>query len=475
MLKKKAQVIITFLFLADIFIVGFCWNIAYYVRFYWLNIPIPLLGIEIPYVNPEEIPRYKEYFNATGVVVIAAAICFVYGKMYNPKRISQYKGELRAVLKSNIFLFIVLLGLTFYYRRFSYSRIQSLYFFLLTVGCIGSLRISVRLFLSYLRRTGKNLRRILIIGSGKTAVTFIKKVHDNKRLGFDVIGFSYVDDGNCQVSLPFLGNFEELPHILEKKAIDQVFICLDSNQQSHLEEINHQLAEQVVDIHIVPDIYHTLNINPEVLDLDGMPVIALRQSTIEGWNMIFKRAFDLVGATIAIIVLLPVWIILPILIKLTSPGPVFYLQERMGLDGKSFNMIKFRSMRIDAEEETGAVWARKDDDRKTLIGAFIRKTSLDEIPQFLNVMRGSMSLVGPRPERPVFIKEFKKQIPNYMLRHKMKAGITGWAQVNGWRGNTSLEKRIEYDIYYLTHWSILFDIKICFMTLFTGMINQNAY
>lgn len=475
MLKKQAQVILTFLFLADVFIVGFCWNFAYLVRFYWLNIPITIFGVEVPFVSPEAIPRYKSYFNATGVVVIVAAICFIYGKMYNPKRISQYRGEFRAIIRSNIVLFIILLGLTFYYRRFSYSRVQSLYFFILTVGCIGSIRISVRIFLSYLRRAGKNLRRILIIGNGKTASTFLKRVNENRRLGFTAVGYSFSQNRNSQLDLPFLGNFEDLPDIIEKRAIDQVFICLDSNQQSYLEEINRQLAEQVVDIHIVPDIYHTLNINPEILDLDGMPIIALRQSAVEGWNRIFKRLFDIVGASFAVLLLTPAWIVLPILIKLTSKGPVFYHQERAGLDGKSFNMIKFRSMRIDAEEESGAVWAKKDDDRRTAIGSFMRKTSLDEIPQFFNVLQGSMSLVGPRPERPVFIKEFKTQIPNYMLRHKMKAGITGWAQVNGWRGNTSLEKRIECDIYYLTHWSILFDIKICFMTIFTGMVNKNAY
>ncbi len=190
---------------------------------------------------------------------------------------------------------------------------------------------------------------------------------------------------------------------------------------------------------------------------------------------LFKRVFDLVGSTAGIMLLMPVWILLPILIKLTSPGPIFYLQERMGLDGKSFKMIKFRSMKVDAESETGAVWATKDDQRKTKLGSFIRKTSLDEVPQFFNVFQGSMSLVGPRPERPVFISEFKTKIPNYMLRHKMKAGITGWAQVNGWRGNTSLEKRIEHDIYYLTHWSIWFDMKILVMTVFSGIINPNAY
>jgi Undecaprenyl-phosphate glucose phosphotransferase len=474
MLKKRAQVIITLLFLADILIVGICWNLAYYVRFHWLNLAYSVFGFAIPSVDASLIPPYKEYFNATGVVVVVAAICNIYGKMYNPKRISQYKGELRAIVKSNIFLFIVLLGLTFYYRRFSYSRVQSLYFLILTIGGISSLRISVRLFLSYLRKKGKNLRRVLVIGKDRTARAFIKRVKNNRDLGFHVIGYAY-DEKSDQISLPYLGKFEDLPAIIEKQVVDQIFICLDSNQQSNLERINNNLAEQFVDLHIVPDIYHTLNINPEILDLDGMPVIALRQSSVEGWNRVFKRAFDLIGGLIAMIVLLPIWIIIPPIIKLTSRGPVFYHQERMGLDGRSFNMVKFRSMKPDAEVETGAVWAKKDDDRRTAVGKFMRKTSLDEVPQFFNVLQGSMSLVGPRPERPVFIHDFKKQIPNYMLRHKMKAGITGWAQVNGWRGNTSLEKRIECDIYYLTNWSILFDLKIIVMTVFTGMINPNAY
>lgn len=474
MLKKKAQVILTLLFLTDVFTVGLCWNLAYFIRFYWLNLPISIFGISIPYVEPSTIPEYKQYFNATGVVVISAAICFIYGKMYNPKRISQYGGELRAIFRSNLVLFIVLLGLTFYYRRFSYSRVQSIYFLILTIACISSIRITVRLLLSYLRKKGRNLRRILVIGCNRTAMAFIKRVEENKDLGFKMVGYIY-SEPNDELSLPYLGTFKNMPEKIAECGVDQVFICLDSNQQSHLEKINRYLAEQVVDLHIVPDIHHTLNINPELLDLDGIPVIALRQSTVEGWNRVFKRLFDLSGAIIAIILLLPFWLILPILIKLTSPGPVFYLQERMGLDGKPFQMLKFRSMKVDAEKESGAVWAKKDDDRRTALGTFMRKTSLDEIPQFFNVLKGNMSLVGPRPERPIFIEEFKTKIPNYMLRHKMKAGITGWAQVNGWRGNTSLEKRIEFDIYYLTHWSIPFDIKICILTLFKGIVHPNAY
>lgn len=472
MLKKQAQVIITVLFLLDLTIVGACWNLAYYIRFYWFNHPYTLLGFSIPYA--ENIPDFIEYFKPTFVIIFFASFCFIYAKMYNFKRIFQYRAEFRSILKANIFLFVILTGITFYYREFSYSRVQSLYFFILNVFTLTVFRALVRSYLFYIRRKGKNLRRILIVGERDTAAKFISKVQDNRELGYVTIG--YVGDvANDAINSNYLGTYEKIPAVIEGKEIDQVYIALDSNQQSDLKKINSLLAEQMVDLNIVPDIYHTLNINPEILDLDGMPIIALRQSNVEGWNRILKRSFDIVGAVVGIILMTPVWIIMPVLIKIFSPGPVFYLQERMGLDGRSFNMLKFRSMRVDAEAKTGAVWATREDDRRTPLGAFMRESSLDEIPQLFNVLAGSMSLVGPRPERPVFIREFKKSIPNYMLRHKMKAGITGWAQVNGWRGNTSLEKRIECDIYYLTHWSIWFDLKIIIMTFFTGIRNPNAY
>jgi len=472
MLKKQSQVIITILFLLDLAIVGTCWNLAYAVRFHFLNTPYALFGFEVPFV--EEIPDFGAYFKATFVILFFAPFCFVYAKMYNPKRISRYRAEFRSILRGNVFLFVILTGVTFYYREFSYSRIQSLYFFVLNTVVLVLFRALVRAVLSHLRRKGRNLRRILVVGERQTAAKFMRKVRETRELGFVIAGY-VGKKPNEELEADYLGVYRDIPDIIEKQAIDQVYVALDSNQQSDLKVINRYLAEQMVDLNIVPDIYHTLNINPEILDLEGIPIIALRQSTVEGWNRILKRSFDIVGALIGIILLTPLWIIMPILIKIFSPGPVFYRQERMGLDGKSFNMIKFRSMRVDAEAATGAVWASKDDDRRTPLGAFMRETSLDEFPQLFNVLAGSMSLVGPRPERPVFIREFKKSIPNYMLRHKMKAGITGWAQVNGWRGNTSLEKRIECDIYYLTHWSIWFDLKIIFMTFFTGIRNPNAY
>ncbi|MDH5560147.1 MAG: undecaprenyl-phosphate glucose phosphotransferase [Deltaproteobacteria bacterium] len=464
MLKKQSQVFLTLLFFADLIMVGINWNLAYFIRFFWFNYP-PV----------DFIPNYRVYLRATLIVLLIASFCFIYAKMYHPKRISRFRAELRSIFKSNLFLIILLLGLTFFYRGFSFSRIHMVYF--LSISLLNNIlfRLIVRLVLSFMRRHGKNLRRILVIGAGKTSVNFINKVRENESLGFIITGYAAQRPSEVMLDTAYLGDYDKLPRIIEELDIDQIYVTLDSEHQSDMKIINHNLAEQMVDLHIVPDIYNTLNINPEILDFDGIPIIAIRQSPIGGWNRVLKRLFDIFGAIVAIIILLPLWILLPILIKLTSPGPVFYSQVRMGLDGCSFHMLKFRSMRIGAEEKTGAVWAKKEDDRRTKLGTFMRKTSLDEIPQLFNVLTGTMSLVGPRPERPVFIKDFKSQIPNYMLRHKMKAGITGWAQINGWRGNTSLEKRIEFDIYYLTNWSIWFDIKILILTLIKGFINPNAY
>ncbi len=464
MLRKQAQVLVTLLFAADVLIVGFCWMLAYYVRFRFM-----------PYPEPVSMPELRIYLRACLLVMLIAAFCFVYGKMYTPKRISNYRAEIRSIFSANVALWIILIGITFYYRKHSFSRLHSAYFLFLSISSLLVYRLAARFMLSYLRKKGKNLRRVLVVGSGKTAGNIQRKFMENKGLGFAMVG--YVDNRKYRekLELPRLGGYADLPRVIGSFFVDHVFVALDSNQQSDLQEVNSYLAEQVVDLYIVPDIYHTLNINPEITELDGVPIIALRQSAVGGWHRVLKRTFDIVVATCCIAAVFPLWLIIPLLIKLTSPGPVFYTQDRMGLDGKKFKMLKFRSMKIDAEKGTGAVWATEGDSRRTKLGLLLRKMSLDEIPQLFNVLEGSMSMVGPRPERPVFIEEFKKKIPNYMLRHKMKAGLTGWAQINGWRGNTSLEKRIEYDIYYLTHWSLWFDLKIFAISIFKGFANPNAY
>ena len=273
----------------------------------------------------------------------------------------------------------------------------------------------------------------------------------------------------------FLGSLEELPQIIQQQRIDQVFISLSLKEQHRLEELKDLLSEQWVDVRIVPDLGSFRTLHTDVESFAGMPLVTLVQSPMTGWNQMLKRMLDLAGAILALILFSPLMLLIAFLVKITSPGPILYRQQRMGLDGKTFFTLKFRSMRQDAEKQTGAVWATENDTRRTTLGVYLRRFNLDELPQLFNVLNGEMSLVGPRPERPVLIEEFKSKIPNYMLRHKVKAGITGWAQINGWRGNTSLEKRIEHDLYYIERWSVWLDLKILLLTVFKGFVDPNAY
>jgi len=273
----------------------------------------------------------------------------------------------------------------------------------------------------------------------------------------------------------FLGSLEQLPQIIQQQRIDQVFISLSLKEQHRLEELKDLLSEQWVDVRIVPDLGSFRTLHTDIESFAGMPLVTLVQSPMTGWNQVLKRVLDLAGAILALILFSPLMLLIAFLVKITSPGPILYRQQRMGLDGKTFFTLKFRSMRQDAEKQTGAVWATENDTRRTTLGVYLRRFNLDELPQLFNVLNGEMSLVGPRPERPVLIEEFKSKIPNYMLRHKVKAGITGWAQINGWRGNTSLEKRIEHDLYYIERWSVWLDLKILLLTVFKGFVDPNAY
>ena len=330
--------------------------------------------------------------------------------------------------------------------------------------------------MKWLHRRGYHLRKIAVIGSGETALNFAQRLAGYQRTGILLKGVLSLQSGtNLPTSLPQFNDLEELVHRIQRQEIDQVFLALSPTEQTHLPQLKEQFAELWVDLHIVPNLGSFRTLHTETENFEGMPVVTIVRSPLFGWNRLLKRGLDMVGAAAALLIFGPIMLLIAGLVRLSSPGPIFYRQERMGLDGRTFNALKFRSMRLDAEQRTGAVWASKDDDRCTPIGRFIRKVSLDELPQLFNVLRGEMSLVGPRPERPVFIEQFKKQIPDYMLRHKVKAGITGWAQINGWRGNTSLEKRIEFDLYYIERWSLWFDIKILFLTIFKGFVDPNAY
>ena len=280
--------------------------------------------------------------------------------------------------------------------------------------------------------------------------------------------------GRGPKGIPILGSYEDVPNLLQKMEIDQLIVALPLEDNDYLTKVMEYIGDSIVDIKIIPDIYQFVSVGGTIEEFDGLPVISLQTTPLEGLNLVLKRAVDILLASILIIVLSPLMLLLALLVKLSSRGPVFYSQERVSVDGTPFTILKFRTMTSDAES-SGPGWTKPGDSRVTKIGSFMRSTSLDELPQLLNVLRGDMSIVGPRPERPVYISEFRKHIPHYMLRHKVPAGMTGWAQVHGWRGDTSIDKRIEFDLYYIENWSLLLDIKILWLTLFSGFRNKNAY
>jgi Undecaprenyl-phosphate glucose phosphotransferase len=303
-------------------------------------------------------------------------------------------------------------------------------------------------------------------------------VHGHPELGIKIRGFLGEDNsqiGNELKGFKVLDTFENIRSVVIDQKIDMVLITLPLSAHERLKSILDDIGDEMVSIMLIPDLLELATLRGGIGEFEGMPIISLRDTPLYGWNIVFKRVTDVVLSLIIILVTSPLMLVISLLIKATSRGPVFYSQERMGLDGKIFNMLKYRTMAIEAEKETGPVWAAKDDSRRTSIGTFLRKTSLDELPQFFNVLKGSMSIVGPRPEREFFIQQFRNKIPKYMLRHKMKAGITGWAQISGWRGNTSLEKRIECDLYYIENWSLRLDLEIMWLTIWRGLVNKHAY
>jgi len=318
-----------------------------------------------------------------------------------------------------------------------------------------------------------NLRRAIVVGGGGPAVEILSALRRRPDIGVRVLGL--VGDKQAEAGASWLGRFEDLRAILDREQVDLILIALPHDEYGRLGAILTDIGDDPLAIHLVPDVYRLVSMRGGIEEFEGVPVLHLRESPLYGWNRILKRALDVVVGTVALVALGPLLLLIALVIRLTSPGPVLLRQERMGLDGRAFSMLKFRTMRVDAEADSGPVWATAGDDRRTAVGTLLRRVSLDELPQLLNVLRGEMSLVGPRPERPVFVETFRHRIPGYMLRHKVKAGMTGWAQINGWRGNTSLEKRIEYDLYYIERWSFAFDLKILVKTIWRGFVNKNAY
>jgi Undecaprenyl-phosphate glucose phosphotransferase len=346
---------------------------------------------------------------------------------------------------------------------------------LLAVVLVGLGRYLLARLLVFFQSRHVGRDRVLVVGTGEVGRMLVQKLQSGGGVAHEVVGFVDTNTENpTPVGVPLLGRPADLPEIIEKHAVDEVVIGLPEGSHRQIVQIISLCEREKVSIKVFPDVFQIMASEVSVSDLGGLPLLTVRDVALRGWRLSLKRMFDLVFGGLALIFLSPLMLFIALLIKLESPGPVFYIQERMGLDARPFPMLKFRSMRADAEKD-GPGWTTPHDTRKTRLGAILRRISFDELPQLINVIRGDMSLVGPRPERPVYVEQFRQYIPRYMDRHREKAGITGWAQVNGLRGDTSIVERTKYDLWYIENWSLWLDFKICLRTLFKLFGDRNAY
>jgi Undecaprenyl-phosphate glucose phosphotransferase len=446
----------------DLVLIAACWVVAYVARFYVIS-------------PPADTPPFRDYALQLVPILLVWGFSFRAFDLYRPHRLGSRFAEWRDVAKASTLGALVLVAImTFAFRRQEYSRLVILLFWAESIVAVSFWRAVFRELMRVARRRGYNQRYAIVVGGGEPAAEVLRVLRRRPDVGIRVLGML---SDKAEVPAPdvrWLGGLDDVRAALDRHPVDIVFIALPHGDYARLNAVLAGIGDDPVAIHLVPDVFGLVSLRGGVEEFETVPFIHLRESPLYGWNLVLKRAFDLAAGALALGLAAPAMVAIAAALKLASPGPVFYRQERMGLDGRRFRMLKFRTMRVDAETETGPVWARPDDPRRTWLGGFLRRWSLDELPQLWNVLRGEMSLVGPRPERPAFVEEFRRRVPGYMLRHKVKAGITGWAQVNGWRGNTSIEKRIEYDLYYIERWSLGFDVKILLQTVWYGFKNRNA-
>lgn len=446
----------------DLAVTAGVWLAAYLLRF-WL-LPSPY-GVPDPALVLSGLP----------FVLLLAAVAYRVCGLYEVHRLRQLPRELSVVCRASGLLFLMAITVVFYRRDLYESRLALSLFLVLNAVGLTLARRAVWHVLKYLRGQGLNHGRAIIVGSGHTGRMVAEAIRSNGWTGLEPVGFVDRPSPRGTALLPRLGDIDDLPRIVSKEDVDHVFVALPLTRFGELPRVYRALANVLVDIQLVPEVPNLAGMRIRMVDIDNLTFLGLRQNPQYGWPRIAKRAMDVVVASLALLLLAPVMTLLAVAIKLSSPGPVFYRQKRIGLHGRTFPMLKFRSMRIDAERETGPVWAQPHDARCTGLGRFMRRWSLDELPQLLNVLAGDMSLVGPRPEREVFVEKFSKQIPGYAQRHQVKTGITGWAQVNGWRGCSSLRHRVQCDLYYIANWSLWLDLKILALTIVRGLRQRHAY
>lgn len=470
-LRHHYQALITLsLLVVDVFSIILGFFLAYRLRLI-IPLPEPARGV----------PGFAQFWPLLVVQVISIVGAFFFGKMYHRRR-TRYSSDDFTTIFSGVsvgtLISIAVASLTFKGDPAvtDFPRVMVIYAWLLTIALVILMRGLQARIQRGLQLRGVGRTRVVVVGSAEPAATVLQRLTQNPRLGYDVVGLVPYDGQRPWYDVRLLGSLDDLSKLVSREAVDEVIIALPNASSQDLLNVISRCDRSTISIKVLPDQFQIMAGQMSISELSGLPLLNLRDVALRGWKLTLKRTIDLVGSAVGLVLLSPLLFLIAILVKLDSPGPALYTQERMGLDGKRFHVIKFRTMRTDAEQH-GPGWTRRDDPRKTRLGAFLRRTNLDELPQLINVLIGDMSLVGPRPERPVFVEEFRKRIPRYMERHRERAGMTGWAQVNGLRGDSSIEERTQYDLWYIENWSVWLDIKIILMTIWQTIIgdHENAY
>ncbi|MFB3897089.1 MAG: undecaprenyl-phosphate glucose phosphotransferase [bacterium] len=449
---------------ADIIVIVLSFYLAFWFRFYSGLIPVT-----------KGMPDLAIYLRALFfTMVIWLFIFHHYGLYQIQTQLNTFRTSSR-IVQGVLVGSILLMAMTFLFRSLDLSRWTVLYGMVINLVSLNIARYFLAKYFRYLQQQTTRITRILIVGTGSTATFLASKIRQTPIYQF--IGFVTELNGNNSYTNgsdpdPILGTVANIEQITTQHQINEVLIASSRLTHDQILDLMLQCEKQIIQFRFVPDMLEIITNRVVVDELDGFPLFTLKETPLTGWNLLLKRWMDIIGAILILLILSPMMLIIAYLIRRDSTGTILFTQKRVGADGKHFMIYKFRTMVVNAEADTGPVWATENDPRCTKLGCLLRKYNLDELPQLFNVLKGEMSLVGPRPERPYFVEQFKDQIPRYMLRHKVKSGMTGWAQVNGWRGDSSIAERTKYDLYYIENWSLLFDLKILFLTIFA---RKNAY
>ena len=453
----------------DAVIIAVSYMLAWYIKF----------ASPISNIDPTTgVLSMRTYFQMLYAIVPGYLILYYSFNLYTPKRATVHKYEILNIFQANVVGLILLMAGWYLVEQIHFSRAMMAYFFILNILLTTLGRSFIRMVLQYFREKGYNLKYILLEGYSRAAEEYINRINSNPQWGYVVRGIldDSVPRGTLYKGVKVVGTIENLLYILPENKLDEIAITLSLKDYDNLERIVDICEKSGVHTKFIPDYNSMFPSRPYTEDLMGLPVINIRYVPLTNTlNWIAKRAVDVIVSVVGLIVSSPVMLIAAIAIGCTSRGPIIFKQERIGLHNKPFKMYKFRTMEVQKPSAEQKGWTTKDDPRVTKVGKFLRRTSFDELPQLFNILIGDMSVVGPRPERPQFVEKFKEEIPRYMVKHQVRPGLTGWAQINGYRGDTSIKRRIEHDIFYIENWTMSFDIKIMFLTIFKGFINKNAY